>query len=64
MEVYFLNWTVLKDKKWLVFQSASTFSAIIALVLAIDNNTYWALFVALSMLLMFLSLNRAAKIYK
>ncbi|SIS66499.1 hypothetical protein [Salimicrobium salexigens] len=57
-----MNWSVIKDKRWLIFQSASILLAIIAVVMAVNNNSYWVLFVALSMLLMVVGTNRAAKV--
>lgn len=59
-----INWPVLKDAKWLLFQSTSILLATIGVTLAVFNNSYWVLLVVLSMLLMLFAVNRAAKITK
>lgn len=46
----------------MILQSTSIFLAIIALILAVNNNSYWVVFSALSMLLMVIGVDRAAKI--
>jgi len=57
-----LNWGVVKDKKWLIFQLNSMVLAVIAVIFAVYDNSYWLLFVFLSLIFMFLSVNRASKI--
>ncbi|WP_090085126.1 hypothetical protein [Lentibacillus persicus] len=59
-----MNWPVLKDIKWLSFQLASILSAVIGVFLAIGSNSYWVLFIFLSMILMAIGVNRATKLTK
>ncbi|WP_143544226.1 hypothetical protein [Salimicrobium humidisoli] len=57
-----MNWPLIKDRRWVLLQSASILLAVITLILAVNNNNYWVLFSALSMLMMIISASRAAKI--
>lgn len=59
-----MNWPVLKDTKWLVFQLTSILLAASGVTLAVVNNSYWVLFGGFSMLLMFFAVSRAAKVTK
>ncbi|UOR12835.1 hypothetical protein [Halobacillus amylolyticus] len=59
-----MNWLVIKDTKWLVFQLTSMLLAAIGITLAVVNNSYWVLFGVFSMLLMFFAVNRASKMTK
>ncbi|GGB58404.1 hypothetical protein GCM10011409_39860 [Lentibacillus populi] len=57
-----MNWPVLKDIKWLAYQLTSILSVLTGLILAVGSNSYWVLFVLLSMLLMGLGMSRATKL--
>ncbi|MFA1819714.1 hypothetical protein ACDX78_05865 [Virgibacillus oceani] len=57
-----INWPVLKDIQWLTFQLTSTLSAVIGVIMAVDNNNYWVIFVFLSLLLLTLGVNRTVKL--
>ncbi|GAA0595185.1 hypothetical protein GCM10009001_09140 [Virgibacillus siamensis] len=57
-----MNWPVVKDLKWLVFQSTSILSAVVGIILAVSSNHYWVLFVCISMFLMYLGASRATKL--
>ncbi|WP_163527286.1 hypothetical protein [Halobacillus ihumii] len=59
-----MNWLVIKDTKWLVFQLTSILSAAIGITLAVVNNSYWLLFGVFSMLLLFFAVNRVSKMTK
>jgi len=57
-----LNWVVLKDVKWQSLMIISILLGIIGIVLAVYNNSYWAYFSIISVILMFLGAERANKL--
>ncbi|WP_077324770.1 hypothetical protein [Virgibacillus siamensis] len=57
-----MNWPVLKDSKWLAFQLTSILSAVTGVILAVGSNSYWVLFILLSMILTGFGVNRATKL--
>ncbi|WP_188456460.1 hypothetical protein [Virgibacillus oceani] len=59
-----MNWPVLKDIRWIAFQITSILSAVIGVMLAFGSNSYWVLFVVLSIVLMGLGVSRATKLQK
>ena len=59
-----MNWSVLKDLKSIIGFITSSLLAVVGVVLAINNNSYWVVFVVLSIMLSFFSIRRADKLYK
>ncbi|MDR7080681.1 hypothetical protein J2Y03_005772 [Neobacillus niacini] len=59
-----MNWSVLKDLKTIIGFITSSLLAVVGVVLAINNNSYWVVFVVLSIMLSFFSIRRADKLYK
>ncbi|MBO1628525.1 hypothetical protein [Bacillus arachidis] len=59
-----MNWIVLKDSKTMWGFAIAILFAILSIVLAVKESEYWVVFVVLAIILTFLSVNRANKIYK
>ncbi|MGP4108548.1 hypothetical protein [Virgibacillus sp. L01] len=59
-----MNWPVLRDLKSMLGFSISILLGVIAIVLAANSSNYWVLFIVVALSLMFISVNRADKIYK
>ena len=59
-----MNYKVLKDVKVVAGLISSIILSGIAIILAIYRNNYWIFFVVVSMVVLFLSVNRADKIMK
>ncbi|HWI48245.1 MAG TPA: hypothetical protein VNU45_08505 [Rummeliibacillus sp.] len=57
-----MNFSVLKDLKTVFGFFISILFGIIAILLAINSNDYWVVFVVIEVILMFFSVNRADKI--
>ncbi|RDW14998.1 hypothetical protein [Oceanobacillus chungangensis] len=59
-----MNWSVLKDLKTMFGFITSILLGVFAIVLAVNNNKLWVLFVVVALILMLFSVFRADKIHK
>ncbi|RWZ58545.1 hypothetical protein EQV77_06150 [Halobacillus fulvus] len=59
-----MNHKVLNDVKAVSGFSLSVLLSVFAVILAVYDNSYWVFFVAVSMLVLFLSVFRASKVMK
>ncbi|MFD2681751.1 hypothetical protein [Bacillus seohaeanensis] len=59
-----MNWPVLKDLKTMLGFTISFLLGVTAIVLAINSNHYWVIFVVVALILTVMSVVRADKIYK
>ncbi len=59
-----MNYKIIKDKKVIAGLILSVTMSAAAILLALFNSSYWVLPVALSWILLFVSLNRADSIRK
>lgn len=59
-----MSWSVLKDIKTMLGFITSLLSAVVAVVMSINNSSYWIVFVVFSLLISFFSVRRADSVYK
>lgn len=59
-----MNWSVLKDLKTMLGFIISILLGLIAVILAVNSNSYWVVFVVGSVIPIALIVIRADKIYK
>lgn len=60
-----MNFSIFKDRKFLLGMiSTFVFNLIGLILVAITENDYWIVCIIISYILLFLSIQRAAKLYK